>query len=435
MRITIVTAGTRGDVQPYVALGLGLQAAGHMVSLATHADFEAFVRSHGLDCRPLHRFDINQGMQRFERIRARTEARKADLNKVTPGMSELMEAVMLECWQACQGSDAILSAHMATFFADSIAQKLGVPHIAAHPYPISATSAFPSVFFPAFPSWLAKVQAPYNQLSHAIARKLCWKLIRRPLNLARERVLGLPPIAGQRPRAVLYGYSPAVLPKPTDWPASIDVTGYWFLDQPAGWQPPAALVDFLQAGPPPVYIGFGSMAGPRRETLLGMAQEALLRTGVRALIACGEGTAAPELLSENVMAIGALPHDWLFPQVAAVVCHGGAGTTGTALRYGVPVVVVPFIPSDQRFWGRRLSAIGVGVGPITHVTADQLARALATVTADTAMRARAAALGAQIRAENGVSRAVDMFHHYLAQAQDTHMPARDFGLVPSAPAQ
>ena len=168
------------------------------------------------------------------------------------------------------------------------------------------------------------------------------------------------PVRGQ---PILYGYSPAVIPPPADWGADIHVTGYWFLDPAEDWTPDAALTDFLAAGPPPVYVGFGSMSSRNPEATANLILDALARTGQRGIIHAGWGGLQRTDLPASVMMVDGVPFAWLFPRVAAVVHHGGAGTTSAGLRAGVPSVVVPFF-GDQPFWAQRVADLGVGPAPI-----------------------------------------------------------------------
>ncbi len=205
----------------------------------------------------------------------------------------------------------------------------------------------------------------------------------------------------------VYGFSAHVVPRPADWPPFCHVTGYWFLDTKADWSPPPDLEAFLQAGPKPVYIGFGSMRGTDERGFTKQVVSALARCGQRGILLTGWGALAQVPLPETIFAIDAVPHDWLFPQVAAVVHHGGSGTTAAGLRAGLPSLIVPFI-GDQSFWGRQICERGLGPQPIEEMflSAEALAQAITTMMTDQAMRQRAAVLGEEIRAEDGVGNVV-----------------------------
>jgi sterol 3beta-glucosyltransferase len=422
MHLTILTLGTRGDVQPYIALGQGLQRAGHAVPVATHAPFEANIRHHGLDFCPV-RGDPRQTLataaaQAFFHAGHNpwpTLRRFARL--VAPGVHK----ALADCWQACQGTDAILASVLAFYAAAAIAEKSGRPAVAAYLQPMTATRHFPSYFFPDLPPGVRVGRGAYNRLTYLLEGLLAWHFLRGPINAARHAVLGLPPTPSLgpwrrrwRPREpVLYGYSPAVLAKPPDWDANIEVTGYWVLPRPADWQPPAALVEFLAAGPPPVYVGFGSAHYRQAEALTALVVQALRRAGQRGILLTGWGGLG-RAVSEDTFSIEAVPHDWLFPQVAAVVHHGGAGTTATGLRAGVPSILIP-ATGGQPFWGRRVFTLGVGPKPIPlpQLSGERLAAAIHVAVTDPAMRARAAALGARLRGEDGVARAVEALPRYV----------------------
>lgn len=237
-------------------------------------------------------------------------------------------------------------------------------------------------------------------------------IYRSPINQFRKSVLDLPPAKGEnilrgKPITKLYAYSEAVVPRPADWDESSVVTGYWFLDAPANWQPDPQLVSFLQEGSTPVYIGFGSMfmGGGKQKTEI--ALQALRLTGQRGILATGWGGLTGEITSRDIFVLDAVPHDWLFPKVAAIVHHGGAGTTGAALRAGKPQIICPFV-GDQFFWGRRVADLGVAPSPIPQAkfSAEILADAIQSAVSDSNMRQRALSLGETIRAENGIERAV-----------------------------
>jgi UDP:flavonoid glycosyltransferase YjiC (YdhE family) len=207
---------------------------------------------------------------------------------------------------------------------------------------------------------------------------------------------------------IVYGYSPSFLPPPRDWPAYCYVTGYWFLDKEQDWQPDASLLDFLRAGSPPVNIGFGSMIDRDPEAMTTLVIKALERSRQRGILLNGGGGAlSRERVPDQVFLLDAIPHNWLFPHVAAVVHHGGAGTTGAGLRAGKSTLIVPFI-SDQRFWGDQVYERGVGPKPIAHqhLSADTLAEGIQTAVTDEEIRAKAEALGEKIRAEDGVGKAI-----------------------------
>jgi UDP:flavonoid glycosyltransferase YjiC (YdhE family) len=244
-----------------------------------------------------------------------------------------------------------------------------------------------------------------------------WQGFRSADTLVRKKILGLPPASffGPKPAPstqalpTLYGFSPYVISSPSDWDGNNHVTGFWFLDSANDWIPPLDLLDFLQAGSPPVYIGFGSMSTRKPEETTDLVIDALHRTNQRALLASGWGGLQKSDLPDSVFMIDSIPHAWLFTRVSAVVHHGGAGTTAAGLRAGVPSIVIPFF-GDQPYWGQRIADLGVGPAPIPRqkLTDERLAQAIQIAITDKAMRQRAADLGSKIQAEDGVACAVEI---------------------------
>ncbi len=243
------------------------------------------------------------------------------------------------------------------------------------------------------------ISAPYGDVIGAFRQELELPKRGRFLNETR--------LPNGRPTPTLYGISHHLIPRPADWPPEVQASGYWFLEQSGNWQPPDDLTAFLQAGPPPVYIGFGSMAGKHPDKLAAIAVAALQKNGLRGILATGWGGLQPGDLPETIFQLKESPHDWLFPQMAAVVHHGGAGTTAAGLRAGRPTLICPFL-GDQPFWGEQVHRLGVGAKPIPQkkLTADNLAAALTTLVSDQMMQQQAAALGQKLRAEDGIGTAV-----------------------------
>jgi UDP:flavonoid glycosyltransferase YjiC (YdhE family) len=423
MHIAIIALGSRGDVQPYIALGVGLQKAGHVVRLVTHQDFEALVHSHGLAFWPVRGKvqDIAQSDAMRERLengnflaimsQMAKEAQRGALHLAGAGLA------------ACRGMDLVLAGLGGLFVGLALAEKLGLAYLQAYYIPFTPTRAYPSFLFPKLPSWLG---GSLNRLSYHLARQVMWQSFRSADRLARQTVLGLPPAPFWGPyRAdrlhhlpILYGFSPSVIPKPPDWGDHIHVTGYWFLDPPADWAPPPALMAFLEAGPPPIYVGFGSMSNRKPGETADLVLQALARTQQRAIILSGWSGLRATGLPDSVFMLDSIPFSWLFPRVAAVVHHGGAGTTAAGLRAGVPAIVIPFF-GDQPYWGRRVAELGVGPGPIPRrkLTVERLTQAIQRAVTDQTMRQSAADLGARIQAEDGVARAVAVVGQIKADGQ------------------
>lgn len=403
-RILILTAGSQGDVQPYVALGSGLQLAGWDVLLASDRSFANLASAHSLAFAPLR--------APFAEL-AQTDAGKAaiagkkafSLKHIMPMLRQMMD----DAWDVAQQyqPDAVVY-HAKPLAGYHIADKLGIPGFLAMALPVyspTRTFANPIVGGGNYGGWL-------NTLSYTLFLKASLLPYRRLINQWRQEKLGLPPFQNEqtlrdRPVPKLYAYSPHVVPVPADWDASSKVTGYWFLDAPTDWQPPAELVRFLASGAPPLYIGFGSMATQAAARTTRLVIDAVQQSGQRAILATGWGGLSAAEVPDYIHLLRSAPHDWLFPHCLAVVHHGGAGTTGAGLRAGKPTVICPFF-GDQPFWGQRVYALGVGPRPIPQkqLTADNLAQAIQTATRDTAMHQRAISLGAKIRAEAGVMQAI-----------------------------
>ena len=405
MRIAVVCNDTRGGVQPYVALGLGLQRAGHEVRAVAPSELAAMFTDVGIPAAPLSGDPelMRQGTATAER------GMVASMRFAARELPAVIQAWMRETLDACEGVDVLTGGVGGMGMGLSVAEKLGKPFIEAHLQPIGApTDAYPGVLFPGVPRWLGGWG---RRMSHHLSEMVFWMPFKGAMMSAREKVLGLSgrPIAADG-QPVLYGFSRHVVEVPAGGERARHVTGYWTLPAGPTWSPPPALEAFFARGGPVVSIGFGSMASSDPETVTALVLGAVRKAGVRAVLLAGWGGLKSLPDAADVLCADALPHDWLFPRVTAVVHHGGAGTTGAALRAGVPAIVVPFT-MDQPFWASRVAALGVGPAPIprARLTEDRLADALRRAVADEAMRARAAALGVQIRAEDGVAQAVEHF--------------------------
>jgi len=368
MRITIVTLGSLGDVQPYLGLALGLRAAGHSVRMATHREFETLVRGRGMEFAP-----IEGNPQALLESEVGLEWLETDNNPVRyigtalRILGPMIDSILDGCWAACRDADVVIDS-MPLLAGLQSAERLGIPGFYVMCVPVDPSRAYPHPLVP-LPRPLNAI-GPLNLLTHAAVAQALWlptsKVINRwraSLGMRPIGVRGLTAYRLQRRIPTIFGYSDRVMPRPADWPAHVHVAGYWFVNQTGIWQPPADLAAFLAEGPPPVSIGFGSMKVRDPLAAKHLVLEALRRTGQRAVVLGGWAGLGRGALPPTVFAADAVPHDWLFPRVAAVVRHGGAGTTAAGLRAGVPSIITPFF-GDQPLWGARVAELGVGPAPI-----------------------------------------------------------------------
>jgi sterol 3beta-glucosyltransferase len=420
MHVTILAYGSRGDVQPYVALGVGFKRAGHRVRLAAPRMFESLVTSYGLEFAPLAGDPtqlVQQAVQRAGTSRLGGATMLGLARVVLEHAIPLAAQVMAGCTEACQGTDAVIHSLLLTTAGYEIAHQLDVPDFSALIFAAFApTAAFPSQGVPDL-----SLGPLYNRLSHKLFIQLYWQGGRLAYAGVRRKHPQLPRLtawpfdpSNQRVTPILYGFSRHVIPKPPDWGDNVHVTGYWFLDAAADWQPPTELVEFLEAGSSPVYVGFGSVISQDARELTQIVLAALAQTGQRAVLQSGWGGLVVADWPKGVLHIDSVPFDWLFPFMKVLVHHGGVGTTAAALQAGVPSVIIPFT-ADQPYWGKRVHRLGVGPVPIPYkrLTVQRLAEAIGSAVADEALRRRAAELGERIRAENGVAQAVRIVEHYL----------------------
>jgi sterol 3beta-glucosyltransferase len=422
MRITAIAYGTRGDVQPAIALGRALQARGHRVRLVVGSDFAAMVERYGLEAAPADvafydvlASDAGQDMLRY--------GNGANFLKLVKTMRRLFAtygpAMMDGALRACEDADVVLSSFTSDVYAVSIAEKLGIAHLSASVQPaLVATRSGAATASAPLPGRDSRINYHFSK---AVVEPFNWRLMGGLVNEFRRSSLKLPSLdrrayqARLRATPMVLGYSPHVVAPPEDWPATIHTTGYWFLDDDAGWQPPKTLTEFIAAGEPPVCVTFGAVVERDARALTGLVVRALRKAGQRGIIQPGWAAVdEDEPWPDTIYRLGPAPHRWLFQHARAVVYHGGAGTTAEALRAGVPAVAVPHT-GDQPIWAARVAALGVGPRPVprTKLTVDRLADAIRTAATDQPMRLRAAELGGKLRAEDGVAKAVDTILTYL----------------------
>ncbi|KAG4397860.1 hypothetical protein AAZX31_10G212300 [Glycine max] len=340
LQIVILVVGTRGDVQPFLAIARRLQEYGHHVRLATHDNFKTFVKSAGVDFYPLGG---------DPRVLAGYMARNKGL--IPSGPAEIsvqrkqLKAIIDSLLPACTAPDMetgvpfkaqAIIANPPAYGHVHVAEALGVPLHIFFTMPWTPTYEFPHP--------LARVpQSAGYWLSYIIVDLLIWWGMRRIINNFRKTTLKLAPIAyfsmyrgsiSHLPTS--YMWSPHVVPKPSDWGPLVDVVGYCFLSLASKYQPQEDFVQWIQKGPPPLYFGFGSMPLEDPKGTTDVILEALKDTEQRGIIDRGWGNLGNLAeLSDNVFLLEECPHDWLFPQCSAVVHHGGAGTTATGLKAGV----------------------------------------------------------------------------------------------------
>ncbi|KAK3310645.1 glycosyltransferase family 1 protein [Chaetomium strumarium] len=454
LNVVIQIVGSRGDVQPFVALGQVLRDTyGHRVRLATHAKFRSFVEENGLEF-----FNIGGDPEQLMAFMVKNPGLMPKMDTLMKGdikrRRQEIQEILMGCWRSCIEAgdgmgvappqhernepvderfilpgdpgnrpfvaDAII-ANPPSFAHIHIAEKLGIPLHIMFTMPWTPTRAFPHP--------LADIvstntdAAITNYASYALVEMMTWQGLGDLINRFRVNTLELDPVAlmwapGLLNRLrvpVTYCWSPALTPKPADWMPEITVSGFYFLNLESSYTPEPDLAAFLALGPPPVYIGFGSIVVDDPDALTQTIFDAILRAGVRAIVSKGWGGIGGEAVGvpEGVFMLGNCPHDWLFNHVSAVVHHGGAGTTAAGIKAGKPTVVVPFF-GDQLFWGSMVTRAGAGPAPIPFkkLTAEGLAAAIETALLPET-QARARELGEKIKGEKGVDVGGKSFHQFL----------------------
>ncbi|KAK5658750.1 hypothetical protein OQA88_1560 [Cercophora sp. LCS_1] len=455
LNVVIQIVGSRGDVQPFVALGQVLRDTyGHRVRVATHPTFQGFVEENGLEF-----FSIGGDPAELMAFMVKNPGLMPGLDALKSGeikkRREGIKAMLMGCWRSCiEAGDGLgppvmpqrvgggeateevwdaASAGGRPFVADAIianppsfahihvAEKLGIPLHMMFTMPWSPTRAFPHP--------LASIESSntdvvmQNYMSYALVEMLTWQGLGDVINRFREKTLGLQPLSLIWAPGLLnrlrvpttYCWSPALIPKPNDWGQEVTIAGFYFLNLASSYTPDPELAAFLAAGPPPVYIGFGSIVVDNPNFLTRTIFDAVSMSGVRALVSKGWGGLGADAVGipDNVFMLGNVPHDWLFQHVSAVVHHGGAGTSAAGIKAGKPTVVVPFF-GDQPFWGQMIAKAGAGPAPIPFkkLSVESLATAIGDALKPET-QARAMVLGARISDEQGADVGGKAFHQFL----------------------
>ncbi|TVY40968.1 Sterol 3-beta-glucosyltransferase [Lachnellula subtilissima] len=422
LRITCLTIGSRGDVQPYIALCKGLIAEGHKPKIATHLEFKDWVEGHGIAFAPvagdpaeLMNLCVEYGMFTYSFLR-----------EASSKFRGWIDGLLSSSWQACQDTDILIESPSA-MGGIHIAEALKIPYFRAFSMPWTRTRAYPHAF--AVPDH--KMGGGYNYITYVMFDNIFWKSIAGQVNAWRKKELNLQPTSLEKlqPNKVpfLYNFSPSVVIPPLDYSDWIRVTGYWFLDEGGKYEPPKELTNFIKKarddGKKLVYIGFGSIVVANSAALTETVVKSVLKAGVRCILSKGwsdrldkKGATDIEVpLPPEIFLVKSVPHDWLFTKIDAAAHHGGAGTTGASLRAGLPTIVKPFF-GDQFFFGNRVEDLGVGI-VVKKVNVSSFARALWLATNDQRMIVKAKILGETIRSENGVNTAIQSIYRDLEYAK------------------
>ncbi len=404
MKITILTYGSRGDVQPFLPLSLGLMARGHSVKLAAPVRFKSLIEQHGIDFVPL----AGDPEELSRRLNDAGYNLLKTLRELMEHAVEIGADVVRQVDEACKGADLIIHTFSHAVGAHTLAREMGIPDVHIQTFPMfSPTGDYPNIGFPDFGS--PKV----NRFTHLVSQRISWWTAKAGYERVRKRA-GLPyrrlyfpfdkdPL--RPPTPILCAWSPKIIPPSTDWPSNIHVTGYFFFDAQTSYEPPRELRDFLDAGTPPVCVSFGSMVNRDAQRIDQVVCDTLRKLDQRGIILSGWGK-VNRPSTKDIMYLESASHDWLLPRCKMIVHHGGAGTTSAGLRAGIPQVIIPFM-ADQPFWGRRIHHIGVGSRPVPVKKLSIAALGAAIVQADTKLvHDRADAIGKVVRNENGVEQAV-----------------------------
>ncbi|KAK7709503.1 Sterol 3-beta-glucosyltransferase [Botryosphaeria dothidea] len=428
MNITCLTIGSRGDVQPYIALCKRLIQEGHKAKIVSHEEFGDWVQSHGIEFAPVAG-NPAELMQLCVETGMFTPTFLARAHSTFRGwLSELMETA----WQACQGSELLIESP-STMAGVHIAEALEIPYFRAFTMPWTRTRAYPH----AFAVREKKMGGTYNFFTYVLFEEVFWKATANQINGWRKKSLKLPPTNLKKLQInkipFMYNFSPTVVPPPLDFSDWVRTTGYWFLDESQKYTPPQDLTDFINKarkdGKKLVYVGFGSIVVENPKAMEKSIFEAVLKADVRCILSKGwsdrlndkdktkDGNSEDEKIKvpPEVHQITSAPHDWLFRQIDAAAHHGGAGTTGASLRAGIPTIIKPFF-GDQFFFASRVEDLGVGIH-VKKLNVSAFSRALWTATHDDRMITKARVLGEKIRNEDGVGEAVKTIYRDLEYAK------------------
>ena len=413
MNITILTYGSRGDVQPFLPLSLGLMARGHAVILAAPPRFKNLIEEHGIAFHPLAG-DPEDLSRRFN------DAGYNFIKQVTEMMSHAVEigAEMLrQTDEACRDADLIIHTFAHAVGAHTLAREKNIPDIHIQTFPMfTPTGDYPNATMPNFGNRFL------NRLTHTLSMQITMLTSRFGFDQVRRRA-GLPkrklyhPFKDDPPRLrtpILCAWSPSLLPPSNDWASRVHVTGYYFLPENKSYSPPSGLDAFLKSGKPPVCVSFGSMVNKNAGKVDVIIRESLKQTNNRGIILSGWGSAKRESTSD-LLYLESAPHDWLLPKCKMIIHHGGAGTTSAGLRAGIPQVVVPFT-ADQPFWGNRVHATGVGpkLIRVSQLSVEKMVSAISGAESKVILQ-RAQAMGQGIRGEDGVGNAVGLIESYVVE--------------------
>ena len=423
MKTFINTFGSRGDVQPFVVLGKALKQKGHTVMICTSSRFETEVVKNGLE----YGYITDEAFALLDADNTILEdsigiiglAKTAlKLIKIAKPINEKM---VKNAWDAANKFEPdLVLYHPKALGAVSIAEKFNVPAVMVSLLPmLASTSEFPVIGMPNL-----KLGGWYNRLTYTLTL-MGYNSYIKGLNSIRINEMGLAKLAKNTGIHAthdgilvpnIHAISSHVLSRPKDWPPIFTMSGY-ILEEEEPWSPPAELQEFLAAGEPPVYVGFGSMSGSNPERLTKIVVDALQKANVRGIIATGWGGMEAMDLPNSIITIENAPHAWLFPQMAAVVHHGGAGTFAAGLRAGRPTIVCPFY-GDQPFWGDQAVRLGVGlkVSSQKKLKTEELADAIYKVTTDVEIQKAAIVLGEKIQSEDGVVNAIDIIENIFNES-------------------
>jgi sterol 3beta-glucosyltransferase len=403
MHIKYITWGSYGDVRPAVSLGLGLQKAGHKVSIIATPEFENFITSAGLEYILITEDEMGDYIP-DPRLKPNRPTKEL-LNKL---------------WSIFQDADAIICTPY-WFICSYIAEKLEIPCYISAVILLSPTNTYPFVYASRKPT----LGSIFNWMSYYFYDLRLWQSLRQSLNQWREEVLGLPRLSywagvihwiDQKQIPCLYSHSPAFVPKCSNYSDWIHVTGYWFLDSP-NWQPPEDLVEFIEAGSPPVYVGIGNADNLKSKQLTQTIVEGIVKSGQRGILLKKKDSKNSDnyvQLPKEVFTIEWASYDWLFPRMKAVVHHGGLGTIHAAFKAGVPSIIFP-LDEENYFWGNRLVEQGLTSSLIEEkrLSAEKLAEAIKFVITDQTTCHNVTTMSKKVQAEDGVSKAVEVFHQHL----------------------